>query len=470
MESLWDPAQAERCSDELELRAYSSRLLGREPALVLHGGGNTSVKLTERNLFGDEEDILYVKGSGRDLATIDREGFSPCRLAYLRRLADLDHLPDLEMSRQLRISLIDPLGPDPSVEAILHALIPHRYVDHTHADAVLAVTNTPEGEARVGEIYGDEVVVVPYVMPGFELARICSASLQDEFDEQTIGIVLLHHGIFSFGEDARESYERMIELVARAEKYLVRRGSRGSSVPEATSSHHGRRVALAELRARLSTAAEFPLVVTSNPSPECLAFARRGDVAVISQQGPATPDHVARTKRVPLVGRDVEGYAEEYRRYFERHSDGSLRMLDPAPRIVLDPELGLCAAGRSAAEALIAAEIYLRTIDVILSATALSRFEALPENEIFAVEYWDLEQAKLRRQGPPAVFAGEIALVTGAASGIGRATAEALLARGAAVAGLDIDPAIEQLPKGAAFLGLRCDVTRREEVERALDH
>src|SRR6266849_2487831 len=220
MHSRWQDDDAQKFDGALAQRVYSSRLLGQDHALVLHGGGNTSVKIRERNIFGDEEDILYVKGSGWDLETIEAPGFAPVRLERILRLATLDQLSDSQMVQELRAALTDPSAPTPSVETILHALLPYRFVDHTHADALLAITNTADGEQRVREIYGDTVVSIPYVMPGFDLARLVAECFPRQAGPTTIGMVLLKHGFFSFGETARVAYERMIELVSRAEAYL----------------------------------------------------------------------------------------------------------------------------------------------------------------------------------------------------------------------------------------------------------
>jgi rhamnose utilization protein RhaD (predicted bifunctional aldolase and dehydrogenase)/NAD(P)-dependent dehydrogenase (short-subunit alcohol dehydrogenase family) len=460
--SRWDRAEAAGHAGELGARVYSSRLLGSDPALVLHGGGNTSVKTREPDVFGREQDILRVKGSGWDLATIEADGFVPCRLEHLLALAELESLPDLEMARQLRLSLTAPLAPDPSVEAILHAVLPHRYVDHTHADAVLALGHSPGGFERTRELYGELAVAVPYVMPGFQLARHCAELVAAAALDGAIGMILHLHGVFTWGETAEESYERMLRLVTLAEDVLPGLPAAKAAEDEPVAAE------LAGLRARISAAAGRPLIVTRDCSPRCLEFARRDDVGVLSHQGPVTPDDAIRTKRVPLVGRDVEAYARDYKRYFAEHSDGSPTMLDPAPRIVLDPELGLCAAGPTAAAADAAGDLYRRTVDVILRAAAFGGYEALPPQDVFDVEYWDLEQAKLRRGGTRAVLEGEVALVTGAASGIGRGCADAFLARGAAVVGLDLDPAIEEA-SGGPFLGIHADVAEEAEIDRALE-
>jgi rhamnose utilization protein RhaD (predicted bifunctional aldolase and dehydrogenase)/NAD(P)-dependent dehydrogenase (short-subunit alcohol dehydrogenase family) len=443
-------------------------LLGQDHSLALHGGGNTSVKVRERNVFGEEEDILYVKGSGWDLETIEPPGFAPVRLQQVLRLTTLKSLTDAQMVQELRAGMTNPSAPTPSVETILHALLPYRFVDHTHADALLAITNTADGAQRVRDIYGDSVVLVPYVMPGFDLARVAATQFPAEATANTVGLVLLNHGFFTFGETARESYEKMIALVSQAEDYLSHHAT--YSVSPAAPPRFDRNVVVA-LRREISSVAGVPLVVSTHTGPKQLAFVQRDDLARISQQGPATPDHVIRTKRVPLIGRDVGGFKLEYERYFAEHAaHRQLTMLDPAPRVILDSELGLLTIGRTAPDAAIAYDIYDHTIGIILDATALGGYKALSAADIFAVEYWDLEQAKLRRGGSPPAFGGEIALVTGAASGIGKATAEALLRRGAAVVGLDINPSIcGAFGKRPDYLGLQCDLTDPEAIDRALD-
>ena len=476
VQSLWNDEEAQTFSAhdpaDLGLRVYTSRLLGRDKSLVLHGGGNTSVKIREKNRFGDEEEILYVKGSGWDLETIEAPGFSPVRLGPAARLSTLARLSDPEMVNELRTAMTLASAPNPSVEAILHAVLPYKFVDHTHADAVVTVTNTPDGEALIREIYGDSVVVIPYVMPGFDLARLCAERFPAEAGPQTIGMVLMNHGIFSFGETARESYERMIDLVSRAERFLESRGAWALGPCPQPPDGAPDPVATARLRREISRAAGFPMVLASRRDARTLAFAGREDVGRIALQGPATPDHVIRTKPLPQVGRDVEGYAEAYRAYFQEHAPNAAApktMLDPAPRVIVDPELGLATAARSVKEAAIAAEIYEHTMDIIERAERLGGWRALPPRDLFDMEYWDLEQAKLAKAGKPPAFAGEVALVTGAASGIGRATVEALLARGAAVVGLDVDPKIESMLARRDFLGLPCDVTVEEDLAEAVE-
>jgi len=475
MKSRWSDEEAGRCAGDLALRVYTSRLLGAEPALVLHGGGNTSVKSSSVNLFGEEERLLYVKGSGWDLETIEPAGFAPCRLQPLLALSRLPALSDSQMAAELRKSLTDLNAPSPSVEAILHAILPARFVDHTHADAILTMTNSPRGDERVRELFGDRLVYIPYVMPGFKLARLCAQLYPAQAGRNTVGMLLLKHGLFTFGETAQESYERMIELVSLAEGYLARRGAwapvslepheRAAGEPTAEAL----RTDIATLRQAVSETAGSPLILSVHSDAGTRAFATRPDIATLSQQGPATPDHVLRTKRVPLLGRDLAGYAAAYREYFRAHGGPPLTMLDPAPRVILDPKLGLIAIGRTAKEAAIVEDIYRHTMQMIAGATLLGGWEALPAQDIFDVEYWDLEQAKLRQGASPPAFTGEIAVVTGAASGIGKACVASLLARGAAVIALDRSASVTSLHRRKDYLGLTCDVTSETGIRQALE-
>ena len=471
MKSLWNDQEAVRYVGDLPQRVYSSHLLGRDKGLVLHGGGNTSVKVKEKNVFGTEEEVLYVKSSGADLETIEPAGFSPCRMEHLLRLAELSKLSDEQLLTEFQLSLTRPGAPAPSVEAILHALLPAKFVDHTHADALITVMNTPDGDRRVREIYGERVVIIPYVMPGFRLAKACMDRVSKTSGAGAIGMVLMHHGLFTFGETAKESYERMIQLVDLAETHLVNRRAWIVSWPRTEKSQPALRLEIARLRRDISSAAQRPMIVTSYRDDRCLGFAQRKDVAELSQRGAATPDHVIRTKHVPLVGRDVAAFCRSYERYFGSHSgERTLRQLDPAPRLVLDPELGLCAIGRTARDAAIAGDIYRHTIDMIARAERLGGWRPLPEQDLFDMEYWGPQQAKLHLSEKRPAFTGEVAIVTGAASGIGKACVDSLLARGAAVVGLDVNPGIVRLHERADFQGFICDLTEEAELTAALEH
>lgn len=468
MKNYWNDEDAQKYKGDLALRVYTSRLLGRDPSLVLHGGGNTSVKITETNLVGETENILYVKGSGWDLATIETEGFSPVRIAHLLKLAQLDTLSDPQMVNELKTQMTISSAPSPSVETILHAILPYKYVDHTHADAVITITNTPKGFERIKEIYGDTVVIIPYVMPGFDLAKICAKKFAEEATDKTVGMVLMNHGIFSFGNTAKESYDKMIELVGMAEHYLREKDAiaykKEIEIENKDFSH-----TLASLRSQLSKYAQFPVILSTYTNNKTLNFAQREDLSIISQQGPATPDHVIRTKRIPVIDNNIESYVQAYQKYFKTYSQENQVILDPIPRVILNSEWGMSCVGQNAKAVQIVADIYHQTIDIITNATKLESYQALSAKDIFDVEYWDLEQAKLKKSGNKPPFTGEIALVTGAASGIGKACVESLLNRGAAVIGLDINPDIEKLFSRLDFYGITCNITDEKAVNQALE-
>ena len=472
MQSLWNDTDAQQCKSDLELRVYTSRLLGQNPNLVLHGGGNTSVKILEQDLFGDDLKLLYVKGSGWDLGTIRAAGFSPVRMDELLKLATLEKLSDTQMARAFRVATVDPNAPAPSVEAILHALLPFKFVDHTHTDALVTVMNTPSGLARVQEIYGDQVVVVPYVMPGFDLAKRCADDFPKLFTPKTRGMVLMNHGLFTFSDSAQESYENMIELVTRSEKYLEKKRAWKIRASKPMKVAPSIRLELAQLRNEISSLIGVPVILRSNQESDCLVFAQREDLSKIATRGPATPDHVIRTKRIPMIGRNLKKYASMYQKDFEKFAKKSgrnLTMLDPAPRIILDPKLGLVSVGKSSSDAAICEDIYRHTIEIISRAEHLESWQALPAKAIFEMEYWDLEQAKLKKSGSSQAFAGEVALVTGAASGIGKACIEAMFRRGASVIGLDLNPSITTIFSRPDYLGITCDITDEDGIQSALE-
>ncbi len=493
MQNLWNEQQAQhiisaKIHTDLALRVYSSRLLGQDKSLVLHGGGNTSVKIEEINIVGETETILYVKGSGWDLETIEAQGYAPVRMAHLLKLAQLKTLSDAQMVNELKTHLTRANAPSPSVETILHALLPYKYVDHTHADAVVSITNTKDGMARIKALYGDKVVVIPYVMPGFDLARCCAELYPQQSSSQTIGMVLMNHGIFSFGDTAQESYNRMIELVVMAENYLEQHNAWNITKNKKEVSLETNNLdilSIAQLRQELSTHLKQALIVHQHRDTQTLTFANHKQVNKISQQGPATPDHVIRTKQLPMLGETANNtlshqltdYINAYSEYFKQGSiapaDGQKKtMLDPLPRIILDTKGGLFTLAKNIKEAYIIRDIYQHTIDIILRATQLcpdSGFQALPSQNIFDVEYWELEQAKLNTVGKNPMFSGEIALVTGAVSGIGKACVDSLLARGACVVAIDILPEIETLYQRDDYLGITCDVTDETALEKVLE-
>lgn len=462
--------------DELDEIVHVSRILGADPALVLHGGGNTSIKGRVQDVTGVSVEVLFVKGSGWDLASIERQGFAPLRRTRLAELLDVSALTDTQMMNELRQASLDSSAPDASVESLLHAMLPARVVLHSHADALVAVMNQPNGRLTVDELFGDRVIVVPYVMPGFDLARLVAELWPKLSTPHTEGMVLMNHGLFTFGETAEEAYSRHIEFIqlatARANFETTPAEEQPTEGALAVEGVEDGPIAFAQFRAQASHLAGHPLIARQDSSPSASAFAARKDIGELSQQGPATPDHVIRTKRLPLVGRDLTSYATQYGTYFTENSsrrEQELKQLDQVPRVVLDPQWGLVTLGGSVTEVSIAADIYRHTIDIIQAAERQSGYQALPAGDIFDVEYWELEQAKLRRGGASKAFQGEVALVTGAASGIGRACAEALLNKGAAVIGLDLSDSVEATFDNPNWLGIQADVSDAAQLTAAID-
>ena len=469
MKSLWDDQEAAGAAGD---RAYASRLLGRERSLVMPGGASGSVKVVEKNVFGEEEELLFVNGADRDLESITADDWTALRLQHLLRLAALDSLSDTQLAQQIRSSMVDPCAAAVSPYVLLHAVLPFRYVDHAQPDAVLAIANTPGGWQRFQEIYGQSVVLLPYRRSGLALAKMCATALSSGIGERTIGLVLMQNGVVSFGETAQASYERMVDLISRAEQYLADRGARPVSMPAVAAPEPPKRHELAALRQAVSASAGVPFIVSTQPDPQSLSFARRDDAYKISQRGPVAPRHVLHTKPLPLLGRDVDAFGAAYERYFAAQAlrtGRTLTMRDPAPRVVLDRKWGMCAIGRTAQEAALVGDLYRHTMEVILAATALDEYRSLLAQDLFEVEYAEMEQARLGTPARSPMFTGEIALVTGAASGIGRACAAAFLARGAAVVGLDINPSIAQTFEGPGFLGLQCDVTDEDALVQAME-
>ena len=494
MQNLWSDADAadsikrhaaKGIGEDLALRVYTTRLLGGEPRLVLHGGGNTSVKTTVADITGAPVDVLCVKGSGWDMGTIEAPGLPAVRLAPLQELVGLQALSDEDMVNVQRCNLLDSRSPNPSVETLLHAFLPHKFIDHTHSNAVLALTDQPDGEALAADLFGKRAALVPYIMPGFALAK--KASEVSQANPGVEGLVLLKHGIFSMGDTAEEAYGRMIDLVTLAEQRLAKATRKifpGITLPASIAS--AAEVApilrgLTALPAKDSNReAAKRFVFEFRTGPEILAYVAGQEIARYSQQGPVTPDHAIRTKGMPLVVPAPEAgkldafkagaraaldrFVTDYHAYFARHNVRQMpgkTELDPMPRVILVPGLGLFGLGNTSKDAKIAADLAETTVEVVTDAERLGTYTCIPDPDIFEIEYWSLEQAKLGSAAEKPL-ARRIAVVTGGASGIGAATAAALAREGAEVVVLDREV-------GALKNAIACDVTNPAEVRAAFD-
>ena len=495
MESRWSDRDAadwvERLGpawgEAMALRVYTSRLIGSDPDLVMHGGGNTSLKGRLTTAVGEDVEVLFVKGSGWDLDAIEPPGLPAVRLDPLRRLRDLDGLSDEEMVNQLRTNLLDASAPNPSVETLLHAFLPHRVIDHTHADIALVITNQPgeDGRSLAAEAFGPTWGWVPYVMPGFALAK--RAAEVFEADPSLEGLVLGNHGLFSFADDARTAYERMIDAVSRAEAFVAGRvdfPAVAATGPDPAEVAHW----APAIRGALAAPTGDPdhpwqrVVLEHRADPEILGLLAAPDAVVHAAANPLTPDHVIRTKGPALfvlpgdpdrlrpdLDEAVTAYRAGYEAYVEAHRDRAttpIRALDPSPRVVLVPGVGVFGVGVTARDARVAADIAEHTVRAKALGDALGTYTGLPDADLFDMEYWSLEQAKVGTARPP-VLAGQVALVTGAAGAIGFGICAKLIEAGAHVVLSDVsaerlDAAVAELDSRAT--GVVMDVTDEASV------
>jgi rhamnose utilization protein RhaD (predicted bifunctional aldolase and dehydrogenase)/NAD(P)-dependent dehydrogenase (short-subunit alcohol dehydrogenase family) len=500
MKSLWNARDAQAAIDhyaaqgiaaDLALRVYTTRLLGGVPKLVLHGGGNTSLKTKVMDMVGEEWDVLCVKGSGWDMGTIEPAGLPAVKLAPLQKARAFDALSDEDMVKLQRANLIDPSSPNPSVETLLHAFLPHAFVDHTHSTAILSIVDQPNGQDLCREIFGDRLGIVDYVAPGFELSKVAAEIY--ETNTAVEGLILDKHGIFTFGDTAESAYERMIEQVSLAEAYIERGRTSvfiaSNPIKTASLSQVAPivRGAVAEALGE-GRYARFVLEHRSNPQVD--AFVNGAEVADYATRGVSTPDLVIRTKKKPLITsapqagsleafrgdtkQQVTDYMADYNAYFARCDaldDVARTILDPMPRVALVPGLGLFGMGRSQKEAKVAADIAEIWIEAVTGAERIGTFTALPDEELFKLEYWSLEQAKLKSivYKP---LSGQVAVVTGGGGAIGAAAAKVFASEGAHVAVLDLDPeAAEAAAKAAGngAIAIACDVTDPAAVQAAFD-
>lgn len=491
-ENLWDARKADGLS-ELEALAYRSNLLGRDRAVANYGGGNTSTKARERDHAGREVDVLWVKGSGSDLATIEAHQFTGLKLDEVLPLMERDSMSDEEMVAYLASCQLRPDMPRGSIETLLHAFVPYAQVDHTHPDAINMICCSEGGEDLARECFGDEAVWIPYIRPGFTLSRQVGEAVRNNPNAKFI--LLAKHGLVTWGETHDESYGHTIEAINRAAEFVADRAGEPFGGQRVEPPPQGRREelfagVLPALRGALSSGsdgASHKILRVDHSSQDVLTFVCGRESKEISQVGAACPDHLVRTKVRPLwVEFDPENdgveelkhrlregaarYREDYEAYFSRHEEADEEMFDPNPRVVFIEGLGLVAAAKNAKEANLSRDFAYRAINVMRGAHALGGYVSLTEEESYAVEYWPLELYKLTLAPPPDELAGRVALVTGGAGGIGTAVARSLASRGACIVVCDLDEegakeVADSLPEPG--IPARADVTDEDEVAGA---
>jgi len=485
---------AAQWGEDLAYRTYSARLLGAEKSLVLHGGGNTSVKSRYTNLLGESLEAIFVKASGYDLSLIEPEGHPALDLEYLKRLGELPELSDEDMVREIRTHLLEDESPTPSIETLVHAFVAEKFMDHTHADAILALTNQPDGQKVVREALGEEVIVLDYVKPGFQLAQATAKAIQAHPGKRAM--VWMRHGLLTWGDTAKESYQSTIELVSKAEEYVADKASNPLKVTLSTPPKKAeeRWVQVAPLlRGLLAESSEDDqpyrrMIIRPLISKEVLDFVDSDRGRELAVSPPLTSDHLIRTKAFPLwidspaydepsqlrdqIAGAVQEYRTSYQSYLDRNSAQSETVssrFDSAPRVILMPGLGAACSGKDVLAANVCRDITAQTLEVKARIGAMGDYEGLSESDCFAMEYHTLQHRKLGASELP--LSRQVAVVTGAAGAIGSGLSRVFLEQGCHVAVTDLpskrlDDLVKELQSrfGERVLGVPLDVTESDSI------
>ena len=494
MKNLWDDKKVKQyikeysklgVPEDLAIRIYTTHLLGSEKKLVLHGGGNTSVKSYGKDVFGDKRKIMYVKGSGWDMSNLTNLGMPGLYLEPLLKTLELEKMSDNKMTNYLRANLLDSDSPNPSVETLLHAYIPKKFIDHTHSNSLLSLVNLKESKSILNEIFNNKLSIVPYIMPGFELAKLCNKIFYQ--NNKSEGLLLLNHGIFTFGNTAKESYNRMIKYVSIAEKYISKNKKKISLTKNNTNDLITNISPL--FRRFYNEIDNNKWIVESNFLEIDKIFTLRKDLSLIFNKGPVTPDHVIRIKSKPLIIKTeelikikknseylsviIKKYCDNYKKYFLKYRKEIIgsEISDPLPRIIILQGYGFLSIGRNIKEEKIARDIFSSMKDSILDATLVGKFKSISKKEVFKMEYWPLERAKLNNKKRKSLE-GNVAVITGGGGTIGMAVAKKFIKEGLAV--VLIDQKFEKKSiKNHEILNqciqIKCNLTKDSEIDNAIN-
>ncbi|MEC1777442.1 bifunctional aldolase/short-chain dehydrogenase [Bacillus mojavensis] len=494
---VWDSEHAAQLSKGVEELVYRSNLIGADRTVCNWGGGNTSMKTTEKDFRGREIEVMWVKGSGSDLATMKAHNFTGLRLDDVRPLIERDQMSDEEMVDYLSHCMIDSKHPRPSIETLLHAFLPYNHVDHTHPDAIISICCADNGKQIAEDIYGSRFVWVPYVRPGFTLSKMIADGVANNPNAELV--LMEKHGLVTWGDTSEKCYEKTISIIQEAEQYIHERinqkqrfgGRRYESLPA-----DKRKQILAGIMPviRGAVSDEKQMILSYDDHEEVLEFVNSVQAPELSQIGAACPDHLVHTKRVPLyiewnpetqdaqelgdlLKSGIERFKAEYQAYFARNQQEGDQIFESAPRVILIPGIGMVNTGKSLAMSKVSGALYQRAIAVMKGSTSLGQFVSLNENESYHVEYWPLELYKLTLAPPEAEFSRKVALVTGGAGGIGSAACRRFAAEGGHVIAADLniegaqkiaEEINETYGEGRA-MAVKMDVTNEEEVQSAFE-
>ena len=486
MKSLWNNKTAfkyiseykkKNINKDLALRIYTTHLLGKNPKLVLHGGGNSSVKSQGKNLFNKNVNLIYVKGSGWDMSNLNEHGMPGLELDPLLESKKLNTLKDIDMVNYLRSNLINSNSPNPSVETLLHAYLPFKFVDHTHSNAFLSILNQPNSQAIIKKIFGKKIGIVPYIMPGFSLAKECAKIFKK--DKTVQGLALINHGIFTFGDTAKQSYERMINFVTDVENYISKQKTKSKKYNYKTSVNISQLMLSVRKNFSINTAIKW--IIKFHNHKDDLSIASTYNIKSLLNKGPVTPDHVIRIKSKILVisknkflkiDEEIKKYCLNYKKYFKKNKTfvKNCKITDSLPRIIVLEGIGIISAGKKTQDQQISYDIFRSMASSVLDAEKIGKFKSITEKEIFKMEYWPLERAKLN-SATPKTLEGNNVIVTGGGGTIGMAIAKKFKQEGANIILIDKKYNTHLLEKNNLHdcFQINTDLTNSKKLKKSIE-